>query len=55
MPTGYVGLSSDRDAGSGDVLARARRGREVRLLIVRNRSTVVQAPNSLNIGLGWWF
>ena len=23
--------------------------------IVRNRSTVIAAPNSFNIGLGWWF
>jgi len=23
--------------------------------IVRNRSMVVQAPNSFNVGLGWWF
>jgi len=23
--------------------------------IVRNRSAFIQAPNSLNIGLGWWF
>jgi hypothetical protein len=23
--------------------------------IVRNRSAVVQAPNSFNVGLGWWF
>jgi hypothetical protein len=23
--------------------------------LVRNRSTVIQAPNSFNVGLGWWF
>ena len=23
--------------------------------VVRNQSEVVDAPNSLNIGLGWWF
>jgi hypothetical protein len=23
--------------------------------IVRSRSSVVQAPNSFNVGLGWWF
>ena len=23
--------------------------------VVRNRSAVIEAPNSLNIGLGWWF
>jgi Mn-dependent DtxR family transcriptional regulator len=23
--------------------------------IVRNRSAVIQAPNSFNVGLGWWF
>ena len=23
--------------------------------VVRNRSTVLAAPNSFNLGLGWWF
>ena len=23
--------------------------------IVRNQSAVIQAPNSFNVGLGWWF
>jgi DtxR family Mn-dependent transcriptional regulator len=23
--------------------------------VVRNRSTVIQAPNAFNLGLGWWF
>jgi hypothetical protein len=28
---------------------------KVDYVVGRNRSTVVQAPNSFNIGLGWWF
>jgi DtxR family Mn-dependent transcriptional regulator len=58
MPAGYVGLPEfDRDAWvlgatywpDPDVAVK------FDYSIVRNRSTVVQAPNSLNIGLGWWF
>jgi DtxR family transcriptional regulator, Mn-dependent transcriptional regulator len=58
MPTGYVGLLEfDRDAWvvgatywpDPDVAVK------FDYSIVRNRSTVVQAPNSVNIGLGWWF
>ena len=58
MPTGYVGLPEfDRDAWvvgatywpDPDVAVK------FDYSIVGNRSTVVQAPNSVNIGLGWWF
>jgi DtxR family Mn-dependent transcriptional regulator len=58
MPAGYVGLPEfDRDAWvvgatywpDPDVAVK------FDYSIVRNRSTVIQAPNSLNVGLGWWF
>ena len=58
MPTGYVPLPQfDRDAwviGANywpdpDIAVK------VDYSIVRNRSTVVKAPNSFNVGLGWWF
>jgi len=58
MPTGYVGLPEfDRDAWvvgatywpDPDVAVK------FDYSIVGNRSTVIQAPNSVNIGLGWWF
>jgi DtxR family Mn-dependent transcriptional regulator len=58
MPSGYVGLPEfDRDAWvvgatywpDPDVAVK------FDYSIVRNRSTVIQAPNSLNVGLGWWF
>jgi DtxR family Mn-dependent transcriptional regulator len=58
MPTGYVGLPEfDRDAWvigatywpDPDVAVK------FDYSIVRNRSTVIQEPNSLNVGLGWWF
>ncbi len=58
MPEGYVGLPEfDRDAwvvGANywpdpDIAVK------FDYSIVRSRSTVIQAPNSLNIGLGWWF
>jgi hypothetical protein len=58
MPAGYVGLPQfDRDAwvvGANywpdpDVAVK------VDYSIVRNQSVVVRAPNSLNVGLGWWF
>jgi DtxR family Mn-dependent transcriptional regulator len=58
MPAGYVGLPEfDRDAwvvGANywpdpDVAVK------VDYSIVRNRSTVISAPNSFNVGLGWWF
>ncbi len=58
MPTGYVGLPEfDRDAWvvgatywpDPDVAVK------FDYSIVRNRSSVIQEPNSLNVGLGWWF
>jgi DtxR family Mn-dependent transcriptional regulator len=58
MPAGYVGLPEfDRDAWvvgatywpDPDVAVK------FDYSIVRSRSTVIQAPNSLNVGLGWWF
>ena len=58
MPSGYVGLQEfDRDAWvvgatyfpDPDVAVK------VDYTVLRNQSDVVQAPNSLNIGLGWWF
>jgi hypothetical protein len=58
MPAGYVPLPSlDRDAWVAgltywvdpDVAIKADYSH------VRNRSTVVPAPRSLNVGLGWWF
>jgi DtxR family Mn-dependent transcriptional regulator len=58
MPTGYVPLLEfDRDAwvvGANywpdpDIAVK------VDYSIVRNRSSVISAPNSFNVGLGWWF
>ncbi len=58
MPTGYVPLLEfDRDAwvvGANywpdpDVAVK------VDYSIVGNRSSVITAPNSFNLGLGWWF
>jgi len=58
MPSGYVGLPEfDRDAwviGANywpdpDIAVK------VDYSVVRNRSTTVAAPNSVNVGLGWWF
>ena len=58
MPVGYVGLPQfDRDAWivgatywpDADVAVK------VDYSILRNRSAVVRAPNSFNVGLGWWF
>ena len=58
MPAGYIALPEfDRDAWvvgatywpDPDVAVK------FDYSIVRNRSTVIQAPNSLNVGLGWWF
>ncbi|MGH9204858.1 MAG: hypothetical protein ACRD2A_26835, partial [Vicinamibacterales bacterium] len=58
MPDGYVPLPEfDRDAwvvGANywpdpDVAIK------VDYSIVRSRSSVIQAPNSFNVGLGWWF
>jgi DtxR family transcriptional regulator, Mn-dependent transcriptional regulator len=58
MPAGYVGLPQfDRDAwviGANywpdpDVAVK------VDYSLVRSQSTVIRAPNSFNVGLGWWF
>jgi DtxR family Mn-dependent transcriptional regulator len=58
MPAGYVPLPEfDRDAwvvGANywpdpDVAVK------VDYSIVRNRSAIASAPNSFNVGLGWWF
>jgi DtxR family transcriptional regulator, Mn-dependent transcriptional regulator len=58
MPAGYVGLPQfDRDAwviGANywpdpDVAVK------VDYSVVRSQSTVIRAPNSFNVGLGWWF
>jgi len=58
MPTGYVGLPQfDRDAWvvgatywpDPDVAVK------FDYSLVRSRSSVVQAPDSFNVGLGWWF
>ena len=58
MPEGAVPLGQfDRDAivvgatywPEPDIAVK------VDYIVGRNRSTVVQAPNSFNIGLGWWF
>jgi DtxR family Mn-dependent transcriptional regulator len=58
MPAGYVPLLEfDRDAwvvGANfwpdpDVAVK------VDYTIVRNQSSVISAPNSFNVGLGWWF
>ena len=58
MPAGYVALPEfDRDAwviGANywpdpDVAVK------VDYSIVGNRSAVIRAPNSFNVGLGWWF
>ena len=58
MPSGYVALQEfDRDAWvvgatyfpDPDVAVK------IDYTVLRNQSDVVQAPNSLNIGLGWWF
>ena len=58
MPSGYVALPEfDRDAWvvgatywpDPDVAVK------FDYSIVRNRSSVIQEPNSLNVGLGWWF
>jgi hypothetical protein len=58
MPAGYVGLPQfDRDAwviGANywpdpDVAVK------VDYSVVRSQSAVIRAPNSFNVGLGWWF
>ena len=58
MPSGYVGLPQfDRDAWV--VGATYWPDPDVALKfdysLVRSRSSVVEAPDSFNVGLGWWF
>jgi DtxR family Mn-dependent transcriptional regulator len=58
MPSGYVGLPEfDRDAWVVGATYWPDPDIAVKFdySIVRNRSTVIQEPNSLNVGLGWWF
>jgi DtxR family Mn-dependent transcriptional regulator len=58
MPAGYVGLP-EFDRAAWVIGATYWPDPDVAVKfdysIVRNRSTVIQAPNSLNVGLGWWF
>jgi hypothetical protein len=58
MPPGYVRLEEfDRTAwvaGASyypdpDVVLK------VDYVVQRNRSAIVRAPNSFNVGIGWWF
>jgi hypothetical protein len=58
MPAGYVPIKAfDRDAWvvgatywpDADIAVK------VDYAIVRNQSATVAAPNSFNVGLGWWF
>jgi hypothetical protein len=58
MPDGYVPLRQfDRDAWvfGGTYWPDPDIAVKVDYLIARNRSAVVGAPNSFNLGLGWWF
>jgi hypothetical protein len=58
MPTGYVAIPQfDRDAWVVGATYWPDPDIAVKFdySIVRSRSTVVQAPDSLNVGLGWWF
>ena len=58
MPTGYVGLPAfDRDAWVVGATYWPDPDIAVKFdySIVGNRSAVIQAPDSLNVGLGWWF
>ena len=58
MPSGYVPLKEfDRDAWVFGVTYFPDPDVAVKLdyTVLNNQSDVVQAPNSLNIGLGWWF
>ena len=58
MPSGYVPLKEfDRDAWVFGITYFPDPDVAVKLdyTVLNNQSEVVQAPNSLNIGLGWWF
>ena len=58
MPAGFEALAAfDRDAWivgatwfpDPDVAVK------VDYTVLRNRSAVIEAPNAVNVGLGWWF
>ena len=58
MPAGYQPLKQfDRDAWviGGTYWPDPDIAVKVDYTVVRNRSAVVAAPNSFNVGLGWWF
>ena len=58
MPEGYVGLPEfDRDAWviGANYWPHPDIAVKVDYSILRSRSSVIQAPNSFNLGLGWWF
>ena len=58
MPPGFQPLKEfDRDAWVFGVTYFPDPDVAVKLdyTVLRNQSNVIQAPNSLNIGLGWWF
>jgi hypothetical protein len=58
MPDGYVPLKEfDRDAITigGTYWPDPDIAIKVDYSIIRNRSSVIPAPNSFNVGLGWWF
>ena len=57
MPEGFLPLKEfDRDAWVTGItlLSRPRRRREGPTTPVRNKNGI-KSPNSVNIGLGWWF
>jgi hypothetical protein len=58
MPDGYVPLTQfDRDAWVVGLTYWPDADIAVKMdySIVRNKSTTIAAPNSFNVGLGWWF
>jgi hypothetical protein len=58
MPEGYVALPEfDRDAWvlGANYWPHPDIAVKVDYSIVRSQSTVIQTPNSFNLGLGWWF
>jgi hypothetical protein len=58
MPAGFVPLKEfDRTAWIAGATYYPEPDIAVKLDYVwqRNQSTFIKAPNSLNVGLGWWF
>jgi len=58
MPDGYVGLPAfDRDAWviGANYWPHPDIAVKVDYSILRSQSSVIEAPNSFNLGLGWWF